>query len=94
MMVRTGIGAILASTSSRFKIPLTYPDRVLVGAKVTNIGEDRFVMDHRLVSVNHQKVAAEGDAVIVAFDYPEKNKAPLSAELKQRILDLESKQEL
>jgi len=27
MMTKTGIGPILASTSCRFKIPLTYPDK-------------------------------------------------------------------
>ena len=93
MMARTGIGAILASTACKFKIPLTYPNRVLAGAYVTTIGEDRFAMGYRLVSFNHQKVAAEGEAVIVAYDYREKKKAPLPDEWRRGIWDLEGKGE-
>ena len=40
---RTGdIGPILASVTCRFKFPLTFPDRVLVGTRADTIGEDRF----------------------------------------------------
>ena len=69
--------------------PLTYPDTVLVGAKVTGIETDRFTMVHRVVSKKYQKIAAEGDGVIVAFNYSENKKAVVPEELKQRILDIE-----
>jgi len=93
IMNRTGIGPILASTSCRFRTPLNYPDKVLVGAKVTNIEEDRVIMNYLVVSTKHQKIAAEGDGVIVAFNYKENKKAVVPEELKQRILDLEKKPE-
>jgi len=89
MMTRTGIGPILASTSCRFKIPLTYPDKVLVGAKVVSIEEDRFMMGYGIFSTSHQKVAAEGDGLIVTLNYRENKKVQIPGELKQRILDLE-----
>lgn len=89
LMARTGIGPILAATSCQFRMPLTYPDKVLIGAKVTNIEEDRFTMNHLVVSARHNKVAAEGDAVIVTFNYNEKEKVPMPDELRQRILDVE-----
>jgi acyl-CoA thioester hydrolase len=89
MMTKTGIGPILASTSCRFKIPLTYPDKVLVGAKVVSIEEDRFMMGHCVFSTNHQKVAAEADGLIVTFNYRESKKVQIPGELRQRILDLE-----
>ena len=89
MMTKTGIGPILASTSCRFKIPLTYPDKVLVGAKVVSNEEDRFMMGHCVFSTNHQKVAAEGNALIVTLNYRESKKVQIPGELKQRILDLE-----
>jgi acyl-CoA thioester hydrolase len=88
-MTKTGIGPILASTSCRFKIPLQYPDKVLIGAKVISIEEDRFMMGYGVFSTNHQKVAAEGDGLIVTFDYKGSKKVPIPAELRQRILDLE-----
>jgi acyl-CoA thioester hydrolase len=89
MVTGTGIGPILASTSCRFKIPLQYPDKLLIGAKVTHIGEDRFTMGHCVFSTTHQKVAAEGDALVVTFNYRENKKAPIPDELRKLILDLQ-----
>ena len=89
MMTKTGIGPILASTSCRFKIPLTYPDKVLIGAKVASIEEDRFTMGYCVFSTNHRKVAAEGDGLIVTLNYRESKKVQIPGELRQRILDLE-----
>ena len=36
-MKRKRVGPILAATSCRFKMPLTYPDTVLVATKVTAV---------------------------------------------------------
>ena len=88
-MARTGVGPILAATSCRFKTPLTYPDKVLVAAKVTAIEEDRFLMDYRVVSTRHQRVAAKGDGVIVTFNYRENKKAAVPEELKRLIMEVE-----
>src|SRR5438105_631032 len=46
----TGIGPILASTQARFRRPLTYPDTVLIMARVGDLGEDRFTLGHRVIS--------------------------------------------
>jgi acyl-CoA thioester hydrolase len=88
-MTETGIGPILATISCNFKIPLSYPDKVLIGAKVVSIGEDRFVMNHLVVSKKYEKVAAEGDGMIVAFNYREGKKVTIPEVVKQRILDIQ-----
>ena len=88
-MTETGIGPILATISCKFKIPLSYPDTVLIGAKVVSIEDDRFVMNHLVVSKKHQKVAAEGDGVIVAFNYREGKKVTVPEVMKQRIIDIQ-----
>lgn len=89
-MAATGVGPILASTSCKFKIPLVYPDKVSVGARVSKIEDDRFTMEYYVVSHKHQKVAAEGVGLIVSFNYKENKKAPIPGELKQRIEELEA----
>jgi acyl-CoA thioester hydrolase len=61
----TGIGPILGATSCRYKLPLTYPDTVSIGAKTVEVEEDRFTMKYVIVSRRHQKIAAEGDGVVV-----------------------------
>lgn len=88
-MKETGVGPILGEISCKFRIPLTYPDKVLIGAKVVRIEEDRFVMNHLVVSAKHQRVAAEGDGVIVTFDYRAGKKVAVPDSVKQAMLDLE-----
>lgn len=73
----TGVGPILAHTACRFRAPLTYPDEVQVGAKVTEVGQHSFKMEYKVVSVAMHKVAAVGTAVVVAYDYVEGKKALL-----------------
>ena len=89
-MDETGIGPILASTQCKFKIPLTYPDTVSVGTKISEIEADRFIMKYVLVSHEHAKVAAEGEGLIVSYDYRALKKTTLPDEIKERIKILES----
>jgi len=88
-MDETGIGPILASTQCKFRIPLSYPDTVSVGARITNKEEDRFLMEYVVVSHQHEKIAAKGEGVIVSYDYREKKKVLLPQEIRSRIEALE-----
>ena len=88
-MNQTGIGPILASIQCKFKIPLTYPDTLSVGTRISRIEEDRFVMEYYAMSHKSQTTAAEGEGVIVSYNYHENKKTPLPKEMKQRILALE-----
>ncbi len=91
LMERTGVGPILASTRCRFKIPLDYPDRVSVGARIARIGEDRFVMEYAAASHRHAAIAADGEGLIVAYDYRQRAKAPIPDEVRERIHRLEGR---
>jgi len=88
-MNQTGVGPILASIQCKFKIPLAYPDTVSVGTRIPSIERDRFVMEYRAVSHKSQAIAAEGEGVVVSYNYRESKKTPLPEEMKQRILALE-----
>jgi len=85
----TGIGPILGSTSCKYRLPLTYPDTISVGAKVIDIAEDRFTMKYVIVSHQHQKIAAEGDGVVVMYNYREGKKTAIPEDIRQRILMME-----
>jgi len=87
---RNPLGPILASTSCRFRAPLAFPDRLSVGARVARVDQDRFVMFYAVYSHSLQRIAAEGEGTIVCFDYRENRKAPLPAELRLRISELEN----
>jgi acyl-CoA thioester hydrolase len=89
VMNKTGIGPILASTQCRYKIPLTYPDTITVGAKVDTIEKDRFIMKYVVISHKHNKLAAIGEGVLVTFDYQNNKKVLIPDEIRKRIIDLE-----
>jgi acyl-CoA thioester hydrolase len=88
-MEGTGIGPILASINCRYLFPVTYPDIVRVGTRVTEIGADRFTVHFRIVSTRHGRVAAQGDSVIVSYDYRNGSKVPLPEPMRVAILALE-----
>lgn len=90
---RDRIGAILHSTSCRFRRPLFCPDTVLVGTRVGAVGEDRFTMEYRVVSRAQGATVAEGDAVVVSYDYRANRKVPLPEAVRAGIAALEGRGE-
>ena len=86
---RDPLGPILGAISCRYRAPLTYPDRVSVGVKVTRVEADRFVMAYVIFSHGLGKLAAEGEGTMVCFDYRQNRKAPLPEKLKDRIAEME-----
>jgi acyl-CoA thioester hydrolase len=85
----TGVGPILKATEARYRKPLTYPDTISVGARISALGADRITMDYLLVSHGQRVVAAEGKGTVVTFHYPEGRKVPMPDELRRRIEQLE-----
>ena len=89
---RDKVGAILHSTDCRFKAPLFYPDDVLVGARVLDIGADRMTMAYRVVSLGQNRTAADGAGVIVAYDYNGGKKTGLPEAVREGIRKLEHRE--
>ena len=90
-MHETGVGPILASTQCRFRLPLTYPDTVSIGARVSELEGDRFLMKYAVFSQRHERLAAEGEGLIVSYNYRELKKATLPDEVRRRIETLEGR---
>jgi acyl-CoA thioester hydrolase len=78
-------GPILASTQCRFRRPLAFPDTVLVGVRVTELAEDRFTHEYRIVSLKGDEIAAEGSGVVVAYDYATRSKTSIPDDVRTRI---------
>jgi acyl-CoA thioester hydrolase len=83
------IGPILAAVECRFRKPLTYPDTVRIGARITTVLEDRVTMEHRVVSLGQNAVVAEGKGIIVTFDYGAGRKTAIPDEVRKRIAEVE-----
>lgn len=82
------VGPILASIQCRFRRPITFPDQLHVGARATEVLEDRFTIEYRLVSERLSEVAAEGTSVVVSYDYRAGHKTLLPLEVLRAIEQL------
>lgn len=86
---KKGIGVILHSTNCRFRKPLTYPDTVSVGTRVTEIHVDRFKMEYAVYSHTEKGIAAEGSGIVVVYDYKKNQKCNMPVSIKKNIEKLE-----
>ncbi|WP_282778602.1 acyl-CoA thioesterase [Phaeodactylibacter xiamenensis] len=82
-------GVILAKQDCKYLFPVHYPDTITMGIKVTEIGEDRFVMHCKMYSQEHQRLVAIANATIVTYDYVKQSKAPVPESLRQGIQAIE-----
>ena len=83
------IPLILASTQCKFIYPLAYPDSISVGVRVDAMADQYFTMKYAVVSHQHQRLAAIGDAKVVMFDYVNNKKTSIPDEVRKTIIDLE-----
>jgi len=85
------IGPILKETYCRYRIPISHPDTITVGARVTDLQTDRFTHEYCIVSHEHQKIAAEGSGIVVAFDYQKNQKTKFPDRILKKIESLEGR---
>jgi acyl-CoA thioester hydrolase len=80
-----GVGPILAAIHCNYRRQVKYPDTVDVGARITRLGNSSLTMQHHLVSHKHGKMAAEGESVVVMFDYQAQRPVRISPEIRDAI---------
>jgi len=68
-MEKTQVGPILASTRCDFRAPLTYPDKIQIATVAEGIATKYFKMKYIVYSERLNKVAAEGEGLVVYYDY-------------------------
>ena len=82
-------GPILARATVDFRAPVTFPDRITARARVSKVGNTSFTMTYQVVS-EKLGVAAEGEGIVVMFDYQKGTKVPVDEALRARIAKLEA----
>ncbi|MFV0574431.1 MAG: acyl-CoA thioesterase [Vibrio sp.] len=85
----TQVGPVISETSCRYKIPVTFPDTLFIGTKITDLQNDRFTMKYQIVSKKLNKVTTLGSATVVMFDFKNNQKANLTPEVLATIHQLE-----
>jgi acyl-CoA thioester hydrolase len=85
------LGPILAAVSCNYRRQVKYPDFVVIGARITQIGRSSLKMSYSVWSESQQAIVADGDSTIVAFDYRQNKSQPVPAELRAKIARMEGK---
>lgn len=86
-----GLGPILASITCHYRKQVDFPDTVHIGARITRIGRSSMTMEHRVFSDAGQWVCADGDSVIVVFDYATQRPVRVPDEIRAAIEKLEER---
>ncbi|MFT5789078.1 MAG: acyl-CoA thioester hydrolase [Shewanella sp.] len=86
----TGVGPVLSETNARFKRPVAFPDSLVVGIRISDIHQERFVMHYTVFSKAQQAVTTIGWAKVVMFNFKTGQKAKLTPELLSALLKYES----
>jgi acyl-CoA thioester hydrolase len=86
-----GYGPILASITCHYRRQLSFPDTVLVGSRVTRFGRTSMTVEHAVYSQSLAALAADGQSIVVMFDYAAGKSIPVPAEVRAAIERLENK---
>lgn len=68
-MRQTKIGPILANAHCNFRLPLEYPDRIQIGTRASIQSPKKLNMEFAVFSEKHGRMVADGDGLVVYYDY-------------------------
>jgi len=90
-MSRGGLGPILASITCNYRKQLGYPDIIHVGARVSRLGRSSMTKHHAVFSEKLQAIAADGESVVVVFNYDTQRPVRIPDEIRDAMRRLEGK---
>jgi acyl-CoA thioester hydrolase len=83
------LAPILAAVSCNYRRQIRFPDTVWIGARVSKLGRTSLTMQHRVISERQGLIAAEGDCVVVTFDYRQQRPVAVPQELRLALQQIE-----
>jgi acyl-CoA thioester hydrolase len=91
-MIRAeGKGPIIAALSCNYAHPVTFPDTLQIGARVSKIGNSSFRMEHVVVSLKQNEVVADSSSVLVFVEYERSKSWPVPQNIREAIAQLEGR---
>jgi acyl-CoA thioester hydrolase len=82
------LGIILASIRCDYKSPIAFGDRVVVAVATIRLGRKSFDMRYAIED-GQGKLFAEGQATLVAYDYPSASSIELPPAWRKRLAEFE-----
>ncbi len=83
-------GPIMATAKSNFRVPLLYPDSINIGCRVVDVERRKFTMQYAVYSHRQQSIVADGDGLMVYFNYTENKSCDIPEKLVTAIGKLEN----
>lgn len=83
MDIGNGCGIILPEAHVKYLAEMFLGDELLIGAKITNISRSSFTMCYRIE--RNGEVTAEGETVLICFDYEKRKPRRLDARFKEQV---------
>lgn len=87
---KTQLGPILATTHCDFRLPLEYPDRIHIAGRSTILGPKKCNMHYAVYSERFNAVAAQGEGLLVYYDYNASRSCPIPESIVAAINELET----
>ncbi len=84
------IGTVLAAMQCDFRRQLAFPDTVRIGSRLVGVGNSSIRIEHRLISLTQNDIAAEAVSTIVAFDFQKQVSLPVPDDMRAAMRKLES----
>ncbi|CAM2777775.1 thioesterase family protein [Vibrio mytili] len=84
------IGPVLSETQCRYKLPVTFPDTLLIGSRVIDMQSDRMTMEYHVFSKKWGAITTTATATGVMFDFKNNVKTDVPEHIRQSVLDLEA----
>ena len=85
-----GIGPILKKIDCIYHKPVNYPATLVVTTSVTTIGNTSLILQHEISNKKSGETVAEGESVVVNFNYQNNSTVPISKEIRLAIETLQN----
>ncbi|MBV6396545.1 MAG: hypothetical protein HFACDABA_02143 [Anaerolineales bacterium] len=84
------IGVILADVHVAYRKPVEWGTPIKVGARIVKIGNKSMTVEQNVVHAETGEVFAEGEVVMVAFDYYQNKSIPVPQEWREKVSAFEN----
>jgi acyl-CoA thioester hydrolase len=84
-MSGNGLGPVVVSITCNYRRQLVYPDTVRIGTKIAEMGRAKMTLEHIVYSDRLKTVAADGQTMVVFFDFSTGRPTRLPAEVREKL---------
>ena len=83
------LGIILADVHISYRAPVFYGQNIKVGVHVARLGSKSMTWKQNIVDADTGKELANGEVIVVAYDYKEEKTIPIPEEWREKISQFE-----